>query len=113
MANLTTGKQNANSNGQIERAATLTQVGWCEIDGNATSGPGVASGTNGGSYALARLADSGIGESNNSCCRNARGNIYLYLDWNPFNADQGGRGNGGRHKERIAAGRYRARSEAG
>jgi hypothetical protein len=92
MTNLAAGKQNADRDGEIKRAATLAKIGWCEIDRDATSGPGVSSRTNGGAYALARLPYGGIGESHNSCRRDTRGNVNLDLNGNPLNANERGRG---------------------
>jgi hypothetical protein len=92
MPNLTAGKQNANGNSQIKRTATLAQVGRREIDRDTASRPGVASCTNGGAYALARLAYRGVRKANNSRCRNPRGNVDFDLNGNPFDANQCGRG---------------------
>jgi hypothetical protein len=88
MANLTAGKQNPDGDRQIKRTATLAQVGRGEIDRDTASGPGVASCTNGGADALTRLAYGGVRKANNSCCRNARGNVDLDLNRNPINSNQ-------------------------
>jgi hypothetical protein len=91
MPDLAACEQDADGNGEIKRPTTLAQIGWCEIDRDTASGPGVASCTNGGAYALTRLAYRGVRETNNSRCRNTRGNVDLNLNGNPLNANERGR----------------------
>jgi len=92
MANLAASKQDAESDCEIKRSTTLAQIGRCKVDGDATSGPGVASCTNSGTYALSRLSYCRIRQPHNPRSGNAWGNINLNLNGDSFNANERSRG---------------------